>query len=262
MLLKATHNKPQGLIRTSQGLVFIKRGSLPHLKAEKEGLCALKDAASSLIIPEVLHLHSDDLGPLLVLTGLDLKTPPNWNKLAHGLTQIHAHHNTLFGWHQDNWIGLGLQKNDWCDSWSMFFTHFRLKPKLRELEHKGFCITPISQVLEVSRKMLQAHTPIPSLVHGDLWSGNIGFTSQGAAIFDPAVYYGDREVDLAMARLFGGFCESFYTQYQNIAPLPAGFEQRLKLYNLYHLLNHACLFGGSYISACKTSFQTLLKTQQ
>jgi fructosamine-3-kinase len=106
-------------------------------------------------------------------------------------------------------------------------------------------------------RMLEGHEPQPSLLHGDLWSGNVGFTAEGPVVFDPAVYYGDREADLAMTELFGGFPREFYEAYNEVYPLSAGYEERKHLYNLYHLLNHLNLFGGGYLGQVKATLRRL-----
>jgi len=107
--------------------------------------------------------------------------------------------------------------------------------------------------------ILDAHAPQPSLVHGDLWSGNVGFLAGAPVLFDPAVYYGDREVDLAMTELFGGFPREFYSAYEAAWPLPPGYELRKHLYNLYHLLNHLNLFGGGYLGQVNSTLGLLAR---
>ncbi|MEE9421541.1 MAG: fructosamine kinase family protein, partial [Gammaproteobacteria bacterium] len=115
------------------------------------------------------------------------------------------------------------------------------------------------QLLDALADLLDGHEPVASLLHGDLWSGNYAFTNSGeAAIFDPAVYYGDRETDLAMTELFGGFGQEFYAAYKNAWPLDAGYPLRKNLYNLYHILNHFNLFGGGYLSQAQGMMQSLL----
>ena len=111
--------------------------------------------------------------------------------------------------------------------------------------------------LEAVARLLENHKPQPSLLHGDLWSGNAGFTQDGPVVFDPAVYYGDREADLAMTELFGGFPREFYRAYNEVLPLAKGYEMRKHLYNLYHLLNHLTLFGGGYLGQVKATLRLL-----
>src|SRR5262249_31666247 len=152
------------------------------------------------------------------------------------------HTNDRFGWGSDNWIGLAPQKNAWRENWVEFFWEFRLRPQLQRaaLEKES------SFLPGRIKNLFREYKPTASLLHGDLWNGNVGFTAEGPVIFDPAVYYGDREADLAMTELFGGFPEEFYSSYSQAFPLSAGYEQRRHLYNLYHLLNHLNLFGSGY----------------
>src|SRR3954466_11277690 len=121
----------------------------------------------------------------------------------------------------------------------------RIRPQLELALRNGFRIESPDGFL------LKNHAPTPSLLHGDLWGGNAGFTAEGPVIFDPAVYYGDREADVAMTELFGGFPADFYSSYKSHSPLDAGYETRKHLYNLYHLLNHLNLFGGGYLGQVK-----------
>ena len=158
------------------------------------------------------------------------------------LAKLHRTTGPRFGWHRDNWIGATPQKNDWRDDWATFFHECRVQPQLALARKNGFSI-PFSK-----RNFLEGHNPLPSLLHGDLWSGNAGFIDEGPVIFDPAVYYGDREADLAMTELFGGFPARFYDAYNEAFPLPAGYETRKHFYNLYHLLNHLNIFGAGYLA--------------
>src|SRR5205807_8216385 len=137
-----------------------------------------------------------------------------------------------------------------CAGWAEFWRQRRLEPQLALASRNGYRLEapPVWRLLE-------GHKPAASLVHGDLWSGNAGFLAGGAPVlFDPAVYYGDREADVAMTELFGGFPREFYSAY---GPLPAGYQQRKHLYNLYHLLNHLNLFGGGYLGQVKATLRFL-----
>jgi fructosamine-3-kinase len=162
------------------------------------------------------------------------------------LARAHSRPGPRFGWHRDNYIGSSPQQNGWCDDWAEFWRERRLRP---QLERAG-----LRANLD---RLLEGHKPQPSLLHGDLWSGNVGFTKDGPVVFDPAVYYGDREADLAMTELFGGFSREFYDAYQEVLPLDAGYEKRKHLYNLYHLLNHLNLFGGGYLGQVKSTLRLL-----
>jgi fructosamine-3-kinase len=146
------------------------------------------------------------------------------------------------------------------DRWPAFFRDRRLAPQLALAAHNGFTTlqAPGQRLLEVIPALLP-HEPPPSLLHGDLWGGNWLADARGEPIiFDPAVYHGDREADLAMTRLFGGFGRAFYEAYQGAWPLPPGSQMRTELYNLYHVLNHANLFGGSYANQASSMIEHLL----
>jgi fructosamine-3-kinase len=141
------------------------------------------------------------------------------------------------------------QQNSWCDDWAEFWRTRRMQPQLDLARRNGFDLEATFD--------LGNHRPQPSLLHGDLWSGNAGFTAQGPVVFDPAVYYGDREADLAMTELFGGFPRQFYQAYNDAWPLEEGYQRRKPLYNLYHLLNHLNLFGGGYLGQVSAALRLL-----
>lgn len=184
-------------------------------------------------VPRILD-HGPDF---ILLERLDLRRDGDWSALAQMLATLHRETGPRFGWHRDNWIGGTPQINTWHDDWADFFLECRLRP---QASRAGLELPDL--------RLLENHRPQPSLLHGDLWSGNAGFIDEGPVIFDPAVYYGDREADLAMTELFGGFPREFYSAYRKIYPLDAGYETRKHLYNLYHLLNHLNLFGSGYLA--------------
>jgi protein-ribulosamine 3-kinase len=174
---------------------------------------------------------------------LALGGPPDWPALGRMLAALHRHTGERYGWEHDNWIGLSPQPNGWRDDWVAFYRDCRLTPQLARAK----LLREADALLAGLAAFFKGYRPEASLLHGDLWSGNAGFLADGSpVIFDPAVYYGDREADLAMTELFGGFSAAFYTAYREAWPLDAGYERRRDLYNLYHVLNHANLFGGSY----------------
>ena len=189
-------------------------------------------------VPRILDHGAD----FILLEQLDLQRKGDWAALARMLADLHRTTGPRFGWHRDNWIGATPQVNSWRDDWATFFLECRIQPQLALARKNGFSI-PFSK-----SNLLEGHKPSPSLLHGDLWSGNAGFIDEGPVIFDPAVYYGDREADIAMSELFGGFPREFYAAYRKAYPLDAGYEQRKHLYNLYHLLNHLNIFGAGYLA--------------
>ena len=165
-----------------------------------------------------------------------------------------------FGWHCDGFIGAGPQPGGWRDDWGSAFVELRLRPQLEILDGLQQNSTDLNPLLLRLAEHLNKHQPCPALVHGDLWGGNAASLSDGrGSIFDPASWWADREVDLAMTRLFGGFSEAFRTGYREVIPEASGADGRVEIYNLYHLLNHANLFGGSYLSKCRASFKDLAR---
>lgn len=242
--------------------------ALPLLESEADGLKALKAAAGTLMVPAPLAVGVVGDRAVLVLEWLELGAGASggggrWGALGAALAAMHRHSleggPTAYGWDQDNFIGAAPQPNGWLPDWGRFFVERRLKPQLEWLARRGGGLRRSEELLQRVPKWLDGHGAQPCLVHGDLWSGNAALTAEGAgAIFDPAVYRGDREVDLAMADLFGGFPESFFQGYEQEWPLPSGHRSRVPLYNLYHLINHANLFGGSYQQQAQASLDRLL----
>jgi fructosamine-3-kinase len=277
--------------------LFIKTNrasALPLLRAEAEGLLALAAMAAGhgaarsaaarratagidgLTIPTPLALGTVGDWAVLVLPWLDLAGGPGappaapgataggWRQLGESLARLHrqsqlAHGDQGFGWATDNYIGSTIQLNGWLPQWGEFFARRRLAPQLALLERSGLALPGARELLERVPQWLEGHGARPVLVHGDLWSGNAALLRDGgASIFDPACHWADREVDLAMARLFGGFPQEFFSGYERQWPLPAGAPARVPLYNLYHLLNHANLFGGGYAGQAEAAIGTLL----
>ena len=212
-------------------------------EAEVDGLRAL---GAVVRVPRILEHGAD----FILLEQLDLKRSGDWSALARMLAALHRTTGPRFGWHTDNYIGATPQINSWRDDWSVFFKECRLAPQLALAKKNGYAVE-----IHGALKVLEGHKPKPSLLHGDLWAGNAGFIKEGPVLFDPAVYYGDREADLAMTELFGGFPEIFYSSYATILPLHDGYEQRKPIYNLYHLLNHLNLFGSGYLARVEATLR-------
>ena len=176
-----------------------------------------------------------------------------------------------YGWYQNNIIGSTPQSNKKHSDWATFWREERLRPQFEMLYEKGYkkyLQLLANKLLTNLDSLLADHVPEASLLHGDLWSGNYGFINDGfvddgfteqgqPVIFDPALYYGDRETDLAMTELFGGFSQDFYNSYNEAWPLDEGYTNRKTLYNLYHILNHANLFGTSYLNQAISMMERL-----
>ena len=219
---------------------------------EASGLDKLSEYCK-LKIPEVIKQGNCNDQQYLLLEWLE-KGPPKkdmWENFGTGLAMMHKQPQEYFGLNEDNYIGSLNQKNDPHDEWHSFYTECRIKPLVKKLFDAGnFSATDIRDA-DLFNNNFKAILPIepPSFLHGDLWAGNYMITSSGyAAIFDPAVYCGHREMDIGMTILFGGFDRQFYEAYNETYPLEIGWEKRLPLTQLYPLLVHAVLFGGHYVS--------------
>jgi len=242
--------------------------ALPLLLAEAEGLRALaRWARPPLLVPAPLGVGLLAEQALLLLPWLDLSgaTSGGWFALGAGLADLHwasaeaGASDGRFGWNCANFIGSGSQINGWNPDWGAFFADCRLAPQLRLAEQQGRPLRGAQQLLDLVPAWLNGHGAVPVLVHGDLWSGNAApLPGGGAALFDPACYWGDREVDLAMAQLFGGFPQPFFSGYASRWPLGPSAKERVDVYNLYHLLNHAHLFGGAYWAQAQSCIASLL----
>ena len=172
-------------------------------------------------------------------------------QVANLLAQQHEISSDRFGWQASNHIGLTVQKNSWADDWIGFYHEQRLLPQLSLADDNGLSERLQNRIKTLITKLdfyFENHQPRPSLLHGDLWSGNVALNNdtQKPVFYDPAPYFGDAETDIAMTMLFGGFDASFYKRYYALRPPPQGHEQRIAIYNLYHALNHFNLFGSGY----------------
>ena len=178
------------------------------------------------------------------------------------LAQMHRHTHDRFGWHRDNTIGSTPQRNAWSDDWLSFWREQRLGFLLQLAAQRGIGARTVQRGEKLAARLellFDGYQPAASVLHGDLWSGNYGISASGEpVIFDPAVYFGDREADLAMTELFGGFGREFYDAYNAAWPLDAGYAVRKTLYNLYHILNHFNLFGGGYGAQADGMLERLL----
>ena len=234
---------------------------LPVFEAEAAGLATLA-ASHSLRVPLPVCYGAADGQAYLVLEWLDLQDHGYAVQLGQQLAALHRTRTAQFGFDHDNHIGSTPQHNAWRDDWITFWRDQRLGFQLKLAARKGFGGTLQHQgerLMAQLHGLFEGYQPQPSLLHGDLWSGNVGYTyDREPVIFDPAVYYGDREADLAMTELFGGFPAEFYAAYREAWPLDAGYTIRKTLYNLYHILNHANLFGGGYARQAEGMMARLL----
>lgn len=232
-------------------------------QAEADGLFAL--AACRLIrVPNVIAVGVLEKHSYLMLEFLSLKPlqPVSYGRLGEKLAQLHHIPQTYFGWHRHNTIGSTSQHNTRATDWVTFWQQQRLSRQLELAKVNGYCgnLQRLGEkLLEKTPLFFQDYAPIPSLLHGDLWGGNAASLINGdPVIFDPACYYGDRETDVAMTELFGGFGREFYQAYQSVCPLDQGYSVRKILYNLYHILNHLNLFGSAYLSQSQNMIEKLL----
>ena len=239
-------------------------GKLHMFQAEAAGLRQLSDA-KAVRVPTPIACGVASNRAYLVLEYLDLSGRGERHaaiRLGEQLAKLHHHSQAQFGWEQDNTLGSTPQPNQRCADWPTFWREHRLGHQLVLAKYNGIS----SRVLRKGENLQDAvptfftnYQPRASALHGDLWGGNWGVTPSGEpVIFDPAVYFGDRETDLAMTELFGGFSADFYAAYQACWPLDPGYKVRKTLYNLYHILNHFNLFGGSYAGQAETMIDKVL----
>lgn len=224
--------------------------------AEAEGLVELARCAALRVPAPVCHGVAGQQA-FLVLEQIDLRPldRAGQHALGEGLAALHGLGAERFGWHRDNTIGTTPQSNAWSGTWVGFWRERRLAPQLRLAAENGARSLARSGEHLLARldDLLDGHAPSPALVHGDLWSGNAAMDGDGRPlIFDPAVYYGDRETDLAMMELFGGFGVAL-DAYRAAWPVDEGYHRlRRPLYQLYHMLNHFNLFGGGYAASAQS----------
>lgn len=242
---------------------FVKTGPAGHAAmyaAEAAGLSALRAAGVNAPEPYAHGLRGGKA--YIEMEYLSLGGPADWPALARMLAVLHSDTGGRFGWPQDNYIGLNAQQNGEYDDWIEFWRERRLAPQLALAGKNGYgsvVRTGMEKIMAGFSALFAGYEPLPSLLHGDLWSGNAGFLRDSKPVlFDPAVYRGDREADVAMTELFGGFARDFYPAYREVQPLDRGYEVRRDLYNLYHLLNHLNLFGAGYLGQVRSTLARLL----
>jgi len=235
---------------------------LDMFSAEAAGLKAIADT-HTIHVPTPLCHGMVDNQSYIAMEFLNSGGSRNNQLLGEQLAAMHQSTSDTFGWHIDNTIGSTPQINTPDSDWVSFWQQQRLGYQLRLAKQKGYGGTLQSEGEKLLGKISDFFTdyqPTPSLIHGDLWNGNYTFTrSSTPTIFDPAVYYADREVEIAMTELFGGFGSEFYAAYNAAWPLDAGYSVRKELYNLYHIINHLNLFGGGYKAQAESMIGKLLR---
>lgn len=219
-------------------------------------------ATQTITVPQPICYGTVDSSSYLVLQWLELGrgSSQSYREMGRQLAAMHregtAEH---FGWERNNTIGSTPQINTQNDNWADFFAEQRIGYQLKLAKRRGGSFPDTNQVVEAVRDKLVDRKPEASLVHGDLWSGNAAIAADGSpVILDPATYYGDRETDLAMTELFGGFPAAFYDGYNEVWQLDSGYQQRKSIYNLYHVLNHFNIFGGGYANQAKRIIRQLV----
>ena len=231
-------------------------------EAEALGLQQMYDTATIRVPKPICHGVAGN-SCYIVLEWLEMGGGNSKSSQEMGRKLAQMHQKSLvdkFGWDVNNTIGSTPQINNWSDDWVEFWTKHRLGYQFQLGKRRGGSFPQANELLNAIPELLAGHEVQPSLVHGDLWGGNAGFTVDGEpVIFDPATYYGDREVDIAMTEVFGGFSAAFYQGYNEVFPLDDGYEQRKHLYNLYHILNHFNLFGGGYDSQANGMISRILR---
>lgn len=229
--------------------------------AECNGLAALAATCTVRVPCVIAHGVADDRA-FLVLEYLDLHSHGDSRLLGAQLAALHRVHGKQYGWERDNTLGLTTQRNTWTSDWTTFWREQRLGFQLNLAVQNGYggALQKMGQqLMERLPDLFAGHHPAPSLLHGDLWGGNYGFLENGMPVlFDPATYYGDREADLAMTELFGGFDQDFYAAYRTAYPLDEGYARRKTLYNLYHILNHCNMVSNSYVAQAEGMMRRLL----
>lgn len=221
--------------------------------AEFDGLKALAET-NTVRVPQPLVFGEAEGQAWLAMEFLELDGTKTGDleQLGRQLAALHRIPQPHFGWHRDNTIGSTPQRNPRSNDWIAFWREHRLGFQFELAARRGARFSGANKLLDHLETLFEGYEPQPSLLHGDLWSGNVGLLSDGSpVIFDPACYCGDREAEFGIIAMFGGFTAEFYRGYNSVWPLDDGFQRRLPLYELYHALNHFILFGASYAASCQ-----------
>lgn len=256
-------NRTEAVDLTSERRIFVKTNTSDHtglFEEEARGLRALHASGGPRIpVPYAIGTGTRDQILIMEYIAGGRKNPVFYRELGVSLATLHRmRRNRRCGFDRDNHIGETPQKNGWDGNWFRFFGEKRLIFQTRLARHRGYDDGRMErQAAKLVERLPDILPPLDdgtaSLLHGDLWGGNIMAGEDGEPVLiDPAAYFGHREADLAMTRLFGGFGSDFYRSYHETWPLQPGFDERADVYNLYHLLNHLNLFGRSYLESCRS----------
>ena len=234
---------------------------LEMFEAEAEGLNEMREA-NAIRVPRAVAWGPAGGRSFLAMEYVQFGGRGNGERFGEQLAGLHRKTAERFGWHRDNTIGSTPQINTWTDDWVAFYREHRLQFQIDLAARRGAgsgLVARVSEVMELLPAFFTDYRPVPSLLHGDLWGGNMDSDREdNPVIFDPACYYGDREADLAMTELFGGPGGRFYSAYDAAWPIDPGYGVRKELYNLYHILNHYNLFGGGYAGQAERMSERLL----
>ncbi len=242
---------------------FVKYNTLAHLDMFATEARALKEITHTQTIktPKLISTGSNKEHAYIILEYLNMSdnAEMGWQHFGEQLAGLHlSDTQAMFGWDENNYIGKTPQVNIWHKKWCHFFAEQRIAYQLQLLQEKGHRLCDIDDFTSLVKQHLASRKINASLLHGDLWRGNVGFYDGAPVIFDPASYFGDYEVDIAMSELFGRLPPEFYQAYYSVTPLEDDYENRKAIYNLYHLLNHANLFAGNYLSSAQKAIERIL----
>lgn len=253
------------MISDGQERYFVKvnaKEALAKFEAEAENIRIMRES-NTVFLPELVLYGACKDSSFIILNFLATK-PLEDSTLSYEfgqqLARLHQWgEQKEYGFDCDNYIGSTLQPNKWDKKWCRFFAEQRIGWQLQLVKEKGVVLVDdIEEFTQLVQNRLASHSPRPSLLHGDLWNGNVANSAFGPICYDPATYWGDRECDIAMTELFNGFQPEFYQGYESVWPLEIGYEARKNIYNLYHILNHYNQFGGHYLDEAEKTINDIL----
>lgn len=235
------------------------KSELDRLESESIGLKLLAQN-SRFIIPDCIVTGANIEFSFIVTQWQKLDQQPHstWNDVGKNLAYMHQKYDqAMFGFDVDNYLATTVQPNRWHKKWDVFYAEERIGWQLQLLAEKGIRFIEPERLINTVKEQLHSHRVTPSLLHGDFWRGNMGFVSTMPSLFNPACYYGDREVDIAMSELFAPLPDDFYTAYDQQYPLSKNYHKRKLVYQLYPILNHANIFAGHYLTQAKQHIEKL-----